>query len=336
MAKRAPKLWVKLWESWFTTPSHASLDFATLHGGIGILMLANRGDDDGSGGRWLQNPDGSPMSIADIARSLRCRKSVANRIVECLENVGTLHGRCTGKGKVLQQWIGFPAFDKWQESPSAARMRKLRGVEERHSDAHSDATSDALVTREVEAEVEVELNPPNPPRGNAKKSNETPSVSDARLAQVLEIINERRSGVGLGAQKPTPKNKAAMLKIDKGESATLEDWQKVCRIFAAEVRKYDQGAGMGAEGTDPRPYFTLQSLARGDNFSRKVNAKDAGAPVPRIELAPEPPAPDIPIWERPLPDNMGPCETRVYREHVAEKKLEHEQSLMPMGDALPF
>ena len=204
------KPWTKVWETFWTTRSHLELTGPDLGIGVRMLSLANASPHSDAHSdahsdvtvsedvtsdtdlRWLLLPSGAPMSIAVIARESRFSLAEVELAAQRLTEAGTLVRRGDGA-------IGFLNFERWQESPSAGRMRKKR-----HSDAHSDAHSDVTVTargqrsevRGERSEEEISVEPSSTAGGSG--------ATDAGAA-------ERDPGPPLDAPDPaeTPKRKPA-------------------------------------------------------------------------------------------------------------------------------
>ncbi len=114
--------WVKVHETWWTSPSHAFLSpFAKLLGPF--LFWVADGDD------WREHEDGEaallsgagkPLGAKELARMMGGADAVqVQEALDELETAGTLRRREDGA------WC-FPKFGRWQETPSAARKRKAK------------------------------------------------------------------------------------------------------------------------------------------------------------------------------------------------------------------
>lgn len=114
------KPWVKLWTRWYESSSHALLTPEALHTGPNLLVLAGKYGRQEDGSARLVGPHGKPMSISDMAKLTRWSTAKMARILGELRQCGTLD--------VVANAYSFPRFDRWQESSSANRMRRHRGV----------------------------------------------------------------------------------------------------------------------------------------------------------------------------------------------------------------
>lgn len=123
--------WTKVWSRWYETDSHALLSFGALHVGPRLMTTANASPTRGE----LRAQNGAPLTAAQIGVLCRCSETEMVGYLTELVSAGTL-------GVREGVWF-FPAFERWQESPQANRMRRHR---ERHCDAQSDGVGDALLS----------------------------------------------------------------------------------------------------------------------------------------------------------------------------------------------
>lgn len=137
----AGRPWIKLHTRWLTSPSHARLKGGALGTGmIFLLLLADQGEDDSDGGRWfpLKARSSCVEDVIDYWLSCgRVRLDSGRRHVQSLLECETF---AISKGGRL----GMPNWAKWQENPSAKRVRKHRA-------------KGVTVTREEEEEVEEDV-----------------------------------------------------------------------------------------------------------------------------------------------------------------------------------
>jgi hypothetical protein len=142
--KAAP--WAKLWWDWYATRSHVGLSGIALALGPALMLLGRAskrhcdasgdacGDMDGDG-VWIVTGAGKPVTAAYLASVVRFSVPEVEAALAELVESGTLIVR-TDKA------YGFPNFWRYQETAAAARTRKYRSKEKRHSDGHGDASRD--------------------------------------------------------------------------------------------------------------------------------------------------------------------------------------------------
>lgn len=150
MSNQKSKPWVKVWESWWASRSHAGLDGVALAVGLRCLSLANGTEPDASGAGWLVTPDGRPLSVEVIARESRFSVELATKAVAELIAVGTMARRKEDGA------LGFPRLAEYQESPSTARVRRHRM--KRYSNADGNGPGNASeTTRGQRSEIRSDL-----------------------------------------------------------------------------------------------------------------------------------------------------------------------------------
>lgn len=129
--------WMKVYLSWFFSPSHRS--FGPREHAVGLFSMAianSRGRrEDGSG--WVVTALGDAMSATEIARELNMTIDEVEGSLRLLIGVGTMVRLECGV-------LVFPQLRKWQEDPSAERQRKRR------------VTIPVTVTQEVTRQSRVE------------------------------------------------------------------------------------------------------------------------------------------------------------------------------------
>ena len=110
--------WAKAHMRWMRTGSHSELDGQTLGLGLMMMMLANeRGRrEDGSGA--LVSGSDKPISMKALARELHVTVPEVHEAIQALMDVGTMERR--------GDYMVFPNLRRWQESPSAGRVREWR------------------------------------------------------------------------------------------------------------------------------------------------------------------------------------------------------------------
>jgi hypothetical protein len=205
-----PRPWIKVWERWLTTPSHEDLDGEVLWHGLGILLVANRGEEDDAGCRWLRTPKGEPMSLPQLAKKLRMPLRRLDRIVQEFCAVGTF--------VVRDGVVGVPKYKRWQESDSARRTREWREKKEsneRHGDRHGDVTDKRTVTSPIETETEID--PPKPPAKRGVRRRQDWPVTETEREQIGRILGE-------------------FVEIKRTEHGESEDWS-VCKSNGQQLLK---------------------------------------------------------------------------------------------------
>lgn len=111
--------WAKVYDAWFSSPSHIDLDIVTLGIGIRCMQLANRRGRQPDGSGALVNGAGAAMSLVGLAREAHATPEQVAAALDQLVAVGTMQKR----GDVYV----FPHLQRWQEDPSAERQRRHRG-----------------------------------------------------------------------------------------------------------------------------------------------------------------------------------------------------------------
>jgi hypothetical protein len=107
----ASKPWVKVWERWWTSRSHADLSLETLAVGLRVMSLTAAAPDQEGTARFCLRPDGKPLSGAALARECRIPGRRLRAAIDELVAVGTLIRREGGA-------IGFANWDEYQLSPA--------------------------------------------------------------------------------------------------------------------------------------------------------------------------------------------------------------------------
>jgi hypothetical protein len=145
--------WAKIWWTWYASRSHLGLSGVALALGAPLMLLGrvaaerhsyahSDGQSDGQSDGdcdlvWLRDKAGKPITAAQVAGVARFPKADVEVALAELVEADTLVVSADGV-------YGFPNFWRYQETASAARMRKLR----RHTERHSDARSAPHVTTE--------------------------------------------------------------------------------------------------------------------------------------------------------------------------------------------
>lgn len=135
------KAWCKLYESWFTSRSHASIPTPDLGIGARLLLIAN-GEPLDQGVGVLAHPDGSPMSVEDLAFVCKIEVRRMSHVLQHFLRAGTIQRYPSGV-------YGFPNMERWQSTPSAKRMRRHRQRKAYDETSHNEAKSGVTVTHDV-------------------------------------------------------------------------------------------------------------------------------------------------------------------------------------------
>jgi len=193
---------MKLWHSWWTSRSHAHLTMVQLGIGAFWLSLANARDYDEEGIGWLVKGSGRPLTLSEIASmTTGADESMCADLLVELVDCGTMVRR---DGR-----FGFANMARWQESPSAGRMRmhraRKRNEDGRHSDAHNDARGDALVTARGKRKEDRDQDPLSRTRGEDRAREETPPSEPVRDRPAGALSLEARSAP-VPARSEAPQN----------------------------------------------------------------------------------------------------------------------------------
>lgn len=179
------KPWIKLWARWYESSSHALLSPEALHTGPHLLVLAGKYGRQEDGSALLVGPQGEPLSIAELARMTRWTSAKMARILGELRQCGTM----TASGAALC----FPRFDRWQESSSAARVRRHRA---------RDVTVDVTPSKRSKTEdrrQRTEDRPSDPPSGLAPVPDSPAEREEVALARLREGLTWVRRPSGCNA-----------------------------------------------------------------------------------------------------------------------------------------
>ena len=241
--------WIKLWARWYESTSHALLSPHALHTGPHLLIIASRHGIAGDSA-YLVGPNGDPLSFGDLARLTRWPPKNIAKIVAELIQCQTMAVE-TDRGTVHL----FPNFRRWQESPSAARVRKHR---ERKGNVTSADNIAVTVTAEDRGQkTEDRVTTPLPPQaGEAPKRRPKAKYTEAETAQadqVIERINERKRAIIAkfgGTYQPfraTQTNRREVIRL-------LRDGELIETVLAvvdSEAREVWRRRGEGLEWLNP-------------------------------------------------------------------------------------
>ncbi len=111
--------WAKVHVRWIESPSHRDLSGTTLWVGLAMMLLANQGGRQPDGSGWCINRSGRALSAKAIANFARVSPRDVEVAIDELVEAGTIVLRGDGA-------VGFLGLRKWQEDPSAARVRRHR------------------------------------------------------------------------------------------------------------------------------------------------------------------------------------------------------------------
>src|SRR5687768_3022639 len=114
----ADRKWVKLWETWWTSSSHGRIGHEALCAGLALMSMVRwqRGED----AAWAELENGEPIATADIAARAQMPLRRAEVALTLLMVRRTVARRADGA------W-GLPNCGRYQETPDAAKKRRLRG-----------------------------------------------------------------------------------------------------------------------------------------------------------------------------------------------------------------
>lgn len=130
--EQAPR-WAKLWDLWWSSPSHAGFGPEEHAIGLRAMCFANRFGRQPDGSGLVCLADRKPISMAVLGRGVGVTPDRAEAAVEMLVSVGTFLRRPDDGGLII------PHLQKWQEDPSTARHRrrnKREGEREIHAPTH--------------------------------------------------------------------------------------------------------------------------------------------------------------------------------------------------------
>lgn len=184
-----------------------------------MLLVADQGEDDERGGRWIRKPIYHPTKPArtvldSCSTSLHLKPNLGSTYAQRLINCGSL--AITKEGHV-----GFPNWLKWQEDPAAKRMRKSRA-------------KGVTVTREVEGEVEGEVDV-DPESIRARQNG-----ASAEYALLKEWAQYGNDPAGLG-QWPDTETPAGVKVRRLVPTAKLAEMVAPGKYTAAEVHEVVHG-----------------------------------------------------------------------------------------------
>jgi hypothetical protein len=238
----AERLYFKLWIGWYTCESHVDLSGDALHIGPVLMSFCIRRWVPGVDLAYAVNEKGAPVSVAAIARRAKwTSKRTADALGE-LESVGTCVIRSDGA------W-GFSKFGRWQESASAAKMRKCR-----QRDGHSDQDVPPIAEVEVGGELQNPSGSPPTPSGGSKKTapveagpalvapsldSGRPTANTALTLPANDLPGEESPGL-LNACSPAPsKPKRGKPRADYPaglDEHLLERLREACRSLTPPLR----------------------------------------------------------------------------------------------------
>jgi hypothetical protein len=197
MAER--RLWVKLWATWYTTPSHIGVGAMALHVGAMLmtLVLWEPGRDDA----WAEFETGAPMPIDAIADRAQTTAKIAEQALLKLQERGTVSRRPDGA------W-GFELYGPSQESADAARKRKARKSAGQSEDCPPDVQRIAEADGEADVNFSLRSNTPTPRKTSKRKVEPNPddiavldAVDEARVRQGLDPMSAEARTTGTIAKR---------------------------------------------------------------------------------------------------------------------------------------
>ena len=252
------RLWVKLWSTWYTTPSHLGVGAMALHVGetLMTLVLWEPGRDDA----WAEFETGAPLPIDAIASRAQVTARQANQSLAKLQERGTVSRRPDGA------W-GFLRYGPAQESADASRKRAARKVRGQSGICPPEVLR--IVEGEGEVEAEVDLTTPTPPREGAKRGRKAraPSEHTEAAARILGHLNALRSAAVPGSNLTDAQHIETVLRArPNGEAEAIA----VLDFMAVEARD----TGVWA-------HFQTSTPFRMAHFEGRVARAQAASPAAR-------------------------------------------------------
>ncbi len=199
------KAWMKLWHSWWTSRSHAHLSMVQLGIGAFWLSLANARDYDEEGIGWLVKGSGRPLTLSELASMTTGADAsmCADLLVE-LVDCGTMVER---NGR-----FGFANMARWQESPSASRVRAHRARKRDEAERYSNASGNASVTARGKRKEDRDQDPLSKTRGEDRAREAPPAelrpgrLPDSPSGASVEVrapVREEAPRIDAGARART-------------------------------------------------------------------------------------------------------------------------------------
>jgi hypothetical protein len=234
------KPWIKLWTRWYESSSHALLSPDALHTGPHLLVLAGKYGRQEDGSARLVGPHGKPLSISELAKLTRWTSAKMARILGELRQCETL--------AVVADAYTFTRFEHWQESKSAGRMRRHRGV----TVTPEVTPVCAPKTEDRRQRTEDITTTPLPPKGGEREWGEVAQVCD-RLPWIA----------AKGKSLLSPRDRIHKLVVN---GATADEIVRVLEGLAAAVEA----------GKEPVSYWNAQYVFSG-HYDRLRTAYGVGA-----------------------------------------------------------
>jgi hypothetical protein len=252
------KPWIKLWTRWYESSSHALLSPEALHTGPHLLVLAGKYGRQEDGSARLVGPHGKPLSISDLAKLTRWSSGKMARILGELRQCGTLD--------VVANAYSFPRFDRWQESSSASRMRRHRGVT-----VTGEVTTECAPKTEDRGEKTEDRELPTPPparRSSPARTNEPVAL----VASLRESWHLRLSEIRPELAQPMDPTADAQGYGGLLNALELHGVQLVLAVLEHSVRAANEHhVSEGQRGIDPAKVATM---FRGQGFGAHLSAYD--------------------------------------------------------------
>jgi len=127
--------WIKLWSSWYSSPSHEFLPPEPLHTGPRLLLIADKDPDWRETGRGrLLHPSGRFLRARELAVTLRWPLEIMETVLAELVACGTLEREADG-------WT-FPNYRDFQVDPRSVK-RAERRVKSMSADNDADTPPDS-------------------------------------------------------------------------------------------------------------------------------------------------------------------------------------------------
>jgi hypothetical protein len=261
--------WIKVHESWWTTPNHASVKSDTLGFGIHLMMLADSDPDwRETGSARLLNGRKRPLSLAELSSICRVDPRKCKRMLIELIECGTVD-LCEETGCYI-----FPNYREYQEDSSAKRHRKRRDI---HVNVPVNVTGEEEGEEEGEQKknyVYVDGSAPSAQNPSTNTQVGIPGIPTEEQAQqanrremavhvAREICQARqRAGIKSTMPKVTEAMVAAVDRPVKNCGATREDWSTVIRR---------QEVSCQGDKDKARRFLTWNTLSVPANFSRLMS-----------------------------------------------------------------
>lgn len=277
----AERLYFKLWHLWWTSESHEDLGEDPIS--IGPVLMSFCRWDPGRDNGWAVTEKGHPVTCGALARRARWSgRGASERVAAALrelERVGTAELRSDGA------W-GLPKFGKWQESASAAKMRKSRAKPKYATDVpshggHSDHPCDLDVPplegdEEGAGEQQHASHAGQPSATKRDIEPKTPDPHKPAIDRVLAALHDARCSVKPGL---TRLRKREHIRARLADGSPVEHLLAVIDFAADECRRKPEALQWLDATTPFRPKNWESRLARAQAW--QATSRHSG---PRLDL----------------------------------------------------